>query len=174
MTPLNKVKIVILGQDPYYKHNQANGLAFSVPHCVSIPPSLFNIYKEISNNYNNFVWPKHGFLKCWAEQGVLLLNTILTVEKGKANSHVTLGWEKFTDHILKIISDNCKNIIFLLWGKQAQKKIKIIDYKKHKILCSAHPSPLSAHLGFFGCKHFIKANNLLKKWGKKTIDWNVI
>lgn len=174
LTPLKNIKVVILGQDPYYKDNQANGLAFSVPLGMKIPPSLINIYKEISQDIEKFSWPKHGLLTNWSEQGVLLLNTILTVEQGKPNSHKNFGWEKFTDKIIKLINDNCKQVIFLLWGKKAQEKKKMINQNKHKIFFAAHPSPFSAHLGFFGCKHFSKTNKFLEKCGKIPIDWNVI
>lgn len=172
LTKIENIKVVILGQDPYHQPNQANGLSFSVDYNIKkIPPSLINIFKELSNNFTNFPYPKNGCLINWAQQGVFLLNTILTVEKNKPNSHSKIGWEIFTDTVIKMISDHCKKVVFLLWGIKAKNKIKIINSKKHKILCSAHPSPFSANLGFFGCKHFVKANKILEKWGIKPIDW---
>lgn len=174
LTSLKNIKAVILGQDPYHGYNQANGLSFSVTRGIKIPPSLFNIYKEISNDIKNFSWPKHGDLNNWAKQGVLLLNTILTVEEGKPYSHKHLGWEKFTDKIIKLINDHCNQIVFLLWGKKAQEKKRMINKNKHKVFLAAHPSPFSAHLGFFGCKHFSKTNDFLEKCNKKPINWNII
>lgn len=173
LTDIKNIKVVILGQDPYHQPNQANGLAFSVPLGVIIPPSLKNIYKEIYNDINNFKKPKHGYLKKWAQQGILLLNTTLTVEKDKPNSHANFGWVIFTDTIIKIISNHCEKVVFLLWGNKAKKKKELIDNKKHKILCSSHPSPLSAHVSFFGCRHFSKTNNILLGWNKTPINWNV-
>lgn len=174
LTDIKNIKVVILGQDPYHQPNQAHGLAFSVDYNIkTIPPSLINIYKEISNDIKGFLWPKHGCLESWSKQGVFLLNTILTVEKNKANSHVNLGWEIFTDTVIELVSKYCEKVVFLLWGAKAQKKINIINNTKHKVLCCSHPSPLSAYLGFFGCKHFSKTNILLKKWNKKPIDWNI-
>ncbi|WP_343189207.1 uracil-DNA glycosylase [Buchnera aphidicola (Chaitoregma tattakana)] len=172
-TSFNNIKIVILGQDPYHKCGQANGLSFSVNNGVKIPPSLKNIFKELKNNIPSFRIPSHGFLLKWALQGVFLLNTVLTVEEGRPNSHKKVGWENFTDVIIKKISKNKKNIIFLLWGKIAQRKINLINLKKHIILLASHPSPYSARNGFFGCNHFVKVNNILSSLNKKTIDWNI-
>ncbi|WWO99674.1 MAG: uracil-DNA glycosylase [Candidatus Dasytiphilus stammeri] len=171
LTPLNNIKVVILGQDPYYKFNQAHGLAFSVRRGIKIPPSLINIYKELNNNTVDFNFPNHGCLESWATQGVMLLNTILTVEKDRPGSHVNLGWEKLTDHIIYMINRYCKQVVFLLWGKKAQTKAHFIDEKNHLILYAPHPSPLSAHRGFFGCGHFYQTNMWMIKCGKQPIDW---
>lgn len=149
-----------------------SGLAFSVPKGVAVPMSLINIYSELSNDISDFQKPPHGTLLGWAEQGVLLLNAVLTVRKNAANSHKDRGWEMFTDSVIKRISERCCGIVFLLWGAYAQKKEAIIDKKKHKILQCAHPSPLSASRGFFGCGHFSKTNEYLKSVGKKPIDWS--
>lgn len=173
LTPLNKLKIVILGQDPYHGAGQAMGLAFSVPKGVAVPPSLKNIYNTLQNDYPDFLPPQHGDLSAWAEQGVLLLNTVLTVEEGKANSHANLGWEIFTDKVISKLSENCENLVFLLWGANAQRKIKLIDGKKHLILTSVHPSPLSAHRGFFHCGHFKKTNQYLNQHQIQEIDWRL-
>ncbi|WP_395480083.1 uracil-DNA glycosylase [Candidatus Curculioniphilus buchneri] len=173
-TELSAVKVVILGQDPYHGYNQAHGLSFSVKPNIPIPPSLVNIYTELSNDIENFIIPEHGYLKSWAEQGVMLLNCILTVKEGQAHSHAHLGWEKFTDKVLQIINTYRTGVVFLLWGAQAQKKKIIIDQKRHYILQAPHPSPLSVHHGFFGCHHFSKANTLLEKQGKKPIDWTAL
>lgn len=178
LTPFDKVKIVILGQDPYHGVGQAQGLAFSVPENIKIPPSLVNIYKEIYNDLNSknnnvFTIPKHGCLKKWAAQGVLLLNTVLTVRAHEAHSHRNQGWEVFTDNIIKLLSANKSNLVFMLWGSPAKAKINLIDTNKHLVLTAAHPSPLSAHRGFLGCKHFSKANDYLSKFGLDTIDWQV-
>ena len=172
MTSFEEIKIVIIGQDPYHGLGQAHGLAFSVTKGMTLPPTLKNIFKEIKNdlNINNY---KDGDLTKWAKQGVLLLNSILTVRENKASSHQNKGWEKFTDNIISAISKNKKNIIFLLWGKFAQKKKKLIDSSTHHILISSHPSPLSAHISFFGCKHFSKCNKILKKLDKSIINWEV-
>ncbi|MGP1871417.1 MAG: uracil-DNA glycosylase [Arsenophonus sp. ER-BJ3-MAG3] len=170
-TELSKVKVVILGQDPYHNFNQAHGLSFSVKPGVPIPPSLFNIYKELTKDIHNFQYPNHGYLVNWAQQGVLLLNTILTVEEKKAHSHAHLGWEIFTDKIILIINQYQHGTIFLLWGSNAHKKSKFIDNRKHFILKAPHPSPLSAHRGFFGCKHFSKTNKILIKQGRCPINW---
>ncbi|MAO70905.1 MAG: uracil-DNA glycosylase [Flavobacteriales bacterium] len=172
LTPLDNVKIVILGQDPYHGEKQAHGLSFSVPRGIKPPPSLVNIYKEIEEdlgitNYDN------GDLTLWANQGVLLLNVTLTVRANNAGSHQNKGWEKFTDKVISTISDKKKGVIFLLWGKFAQNKEKLIDTYKHHILKSSHPSPLSAYRGFFGCKHFSKANRILQKQGKSEIKWQL-
>ena len=170
-TPLEQVKVVIIGQDPYHGENQAHGMCFSVKKGVKLPPSLRNIYKELYNDLS--IEPaEHGHLEKWANQGVLLLNTVLTVEKGKAGSHQKKGWEKFTDKVIKILNDR-ENIVFLLWGSPAQKKAKNVDKNKHLILKSVHPSPLSAHRGFFGQHHFSKCNEYLKTIGKKPIDWSI-
>lgn len=171
-TPFENVKVVILGQDPYHGERQAHGLSFSVPEGIALPPSLQNIFKEIVNEYGGDM-PKSGNLESWASQGVLLLNATLTVEKGKAGSHQNKGWEEFTDQIIKIVSKEKENIIFLLWGAYAQKKAIYIDTSKHIILKAPHPSPLSAYRGFFGCNHFMEVNKILKKLGKTEINWEI-
>ncbi|CAJ0992284.1 uracil-DNA glycosylase [Pantoea sp. Nvir] len=171
LTELGEIKVVILGQDPYHGPNQAHGLAFSVLPGVPIPPSLQNVYKELEQEFPNFKRPQHGFLESWTRQGVLLLNTVLTVEAGKANSHAHFGWDNFTDEVLAAINKHREGIIFLLWGSRAQKKGSIIDFKRHHILKATHPSPLSAHRGFFGCGHFAHANALLIKSGQIPINW---
>lgn len=171
-TPLNKVKVVILGQDPYHGPNQAHGLSFSVQPGVTPPPSLINIYKELKRDLN-IDPPSHGCLQSWAEQGVLLLNTSLTVEANKAASHSKQGWQQFTDKIIEIVNNYCEHVVFILWGSHAQSKRNLIDPKKHLILCSAHPSPLSAHRGFFGCGHFSKANYFLEKHAITPINWQL-
>ncbi|MGF1681123.1 uracil-DNA glycosylase [Photobacterium minamisatsumaniensis] len=170
-TPLETVKVVILGQDPYHGPNQAHGLSFSVLPGVKTPPSLANMYKELAEDIPGFSIPSHGYLQPWAEQGVLLLNTVLTVEQGKAHSHAKIGWETFTDKLIELIDQQCEGVIFLLWGAHAQKKGKKIDAQKHHILRSAHPSPLSAYRGFFGCKHFSQTNLLLEEMQKSPINW---
>lgn len=172
-TPLDKVKVVILGQDPYHGPNQAHGLCFSVKAGVKTPPSLRNMYKELLTDIDGFTEPSHGTLTPWAEQGVLLLNTVLTVEQGKAHSHAKWGWETFTDKIIDVVNANCENVVFLLWGSHAQKKGKHIDRDKHKVLHAPHPSPLSAHRGFLGCKHFSQTNQYLIDKGKAPINWQV-
>jgi len=171
-TPFDQVKVVILGQDPYHGPGQAHGLCFSVQPGVRPPPSLNNIFEELRTDVG-IAKPKHGCLQKWAEQGVLLLNTVLTVEAGLAHSHAKIGWETFTDHIIKALNEKCDGLIFLLWGAHAQKKCAIIDPNRHYLLRSVHPSPLSAHRGFLGCKHFSKCNNLLQQMGKKPIDWSL-
>ncbi|MDZ7277631.1 uracil-DNA glycosylase [Pantoea eucrina] len=171
LTELGDIKVVILGQDPYHGPNQAHGLAFSVLHGVAIPPSLLNMYKELEQDIAGFTRPQHGFLESWAKQGVLLLNTVLTVEAGKAHSHARLGWETFTDNVISAINTHLEGVIFLLWGSHAQKKGSIIDAQRHHVLKAPHPSPLSAHRGFFGCKHFSQANALLTQAGQRPIDW---
>lgn len=171
LTPLEKVKVVILGQDPYHGENQAHGLAFSVPSGQSFPPSLKNIFKEVDNDLV-CKSSSDGCLHSWAEQGVLLLNSVLTVEKNKAGSHAGHGWERFTDSIIATINSRLDNIVFFLWGAYAQRKIDLISSDKHLILRSPHPSPLSAHRGFFGNKHFSKANTYLSMHGKEKIKWN--
>lgn len=168
---IKQVKVVIIGQDPYHGPRQAHGLCFSVPPGVAIPPSLVNIYKELTNDIEDFQAPKHGYLMGWAKQGVLLLNACLTVVASQANSHKDKGWEKFTDAVIRWINSNLSSVVFLLWGSYAQKKGSFIDKKKHCVLKAVHPSPLSAHRGFLGCKHFSQANEYLKKNGKKPIDW---
>ncbi|WP_196139990.1 uracil-DNA glycosylase [Aliikangiella sp. G2MR2-5] len=170
-TPFDQVKVVILGQDPYHGPDQAHGLCFSVKHGIKAPPSLVNMYKELSTDIEDFQMPEHGYLQKWAEQGVLLLNTVLTVEQGQAHSHKHLGWERFTDQVIQGISDNLQGVVFLLWGSHAHKKGARIDTQKHFVLKAPHPSPLSAHRGFFGCKHFSKANEILVSQGKTPIDW---
>lgn len=171
-TPLNKVKVVILGQDPYHGPNQAHGLSFSVQPGITPPPSLVNIYKELKRDLN-ITPPSHGCLQSWAEQGVLLLNTSLTVEANKAASHSKQGWQQFTDKIIEAVNEHCEHVVFILWGAHAQSKRNLIDPKKHLILCSVHPSPLSAHRGFFGCGHFSKANYFLEQQGISTINWQL-
>lgn len=169
-TNLPDIKVVIIGQDPYHGPNQAHGLSFSVPKGVKIPPSLRNIYKEIAQEYQ-VEMPEHGNLENWAQQGVLLLNTSLSVIAGKAGSHSKIGWQKFTDEILKQVNKNCNNIVFMLWGAHAQKKAELIDRERHLILEAPHPSPLSAHRGFLGCNHFKDANAYLKEHNIPKIDW---
>ena len=171
-TPLNGLKAVILGQDPYHEPNQAHGLCFSVKKGVTIPPSLVNIYKEISDDLG-IKEPDCGDLKKWAKEGVLLLNTTLTVREHQANSHSKCGWAWFTDSVIKLISENTENTVFILWGGNARSKVPLIDGAKHFILQCAHPSPLSAYNGFFGCRHFSKANAYLISHGKQPIDWDL-
>lgn len=170
-TEFNKVKVVILGQDPYHGPQQAHGLSFSVRPGVAIPPSLVNIYKELQTDIKGFCIPTHGYLKSWADQGVLLLNAVLTVERGQAYSHAKLGWEQFTDNVIATLNQYRQGIIFLLWGSHAQKKGAIIDRHRHHILTAPHPSPLSAHRGFFGCRHFSKTNQFLCQQRHSPIDW---
>jgi len=170
-TPFEKVKVVILGQDPYHGPNQAHGLSFSVNPGVRIPPSLRNIYKELNQDMKIDI-PQHGCLQSWAEQGVLLLNATLTVEKEKAGSHQGKGWELFTDKVIQLLNEKRDGLIFLLWGSYAQKKGQFIDKNKHLVLTAPHPSPLSAHRGFFGTAHFTKANNYLIANDKTPINWN--
>ncbi len=169
LTPFNQVKVVIIGQDPYHGKNQANGLCFSVNDGIKIPPSLNNIFKEIKNDLGKVY--QNGNLEHWAKQGVLLLNTILTVEQSKPGSHKKKGWEIFTDYCIKELSAKKNGLIFILWGNYAKKKKEIIDTKKHFILEAAHPSPFSAHNGFFGCKHFSKTNAFLKQQNSTIISW---
>ena len=171
-SPFDQVKVVILGQDPYHGPNQAHGMCFSVRKGVAPPPSLKNIFKEIHDDLGLPI-PKHGYLQHWANQGVLLLNTVLTVEAGKAHSHANIGWEKFTDKIIETLNKDREGIVFLLWGSHAQKKAVMINPAKHFILKAAHPSPLSAHKGFLGCKHFSLTNQILQKQGKEPIDWSL-
>jgi uracil-DNA glycosylase len=164
--------VVILGQDPYHGPNQAHGLSFSVPRGERIPPSLQNIYKELARDVD-FRIPKHGYLMPWAEQGVLLLNSVLTVQAGLAASHQGKGWEAFTDQIISLISQRRDHVVFLLWGAYAQKKGHAIDRDKHLVLSTTHPSPLSAHRGFLGCGHFSKANEYLRQHQMTPIDWQL-
>lgn len=172
-TPLNHVKVVILGQDPYHGPNQAHGLSFSVQKGLALPPSLRNIFHELNADLGIPV-PKHGDLTPWAEQGVLLLNAVLTVEAGQPTSHQKQGWEDFTDHIIDVLNEQCEHIVFILWGAYAQRKGQRIDPNKHLILKAAHPSPLAANRGgFFGCKVFSKANNYLKQNGIEPINWQL-
>lgn len=164
------LKVVILGQDPYHGEGQAHGLAFSVPEGIDVPPSLKNIFKEIADDLKLPV-PENGNLERWAKQGVLLLNSVLTVNKNQAGSHRNMGWEKITDRIIKTISDEKKSVVFMLWGNYAKEKEQLINKEKHMILTAAHPSPLSAYKGFFGCQHFSKANAYLEAKGIARIDW---
>ncbi|HGN2974455.1 TPA: uracil-DNA glycosylase [Proteus mirabilis] len=172
-TPFENVNVVILGQDPYHGPNQAHGLSFSVRPGVPAPPSLVNMYKELEQEYPDFKRPNHGYLESWAQQGVLLLNTVLTVEKGQAHSHANYGWEVFTDAVIEQINQRREGVIFLLWGAPAQKKGRFIDTNKHFILKAPHPSPLSAHRGFLGCGHFKQTNNLLAQQGRTPINWQL-
>lgn len=169
-TPLPKVKVVILGQDPYHGPGQAHGLSFSVPDGIKTPPSLVNIFKEIKSDLGKPI-PPSGNLERWANQGVLLLNAILTVRAEEAASHRNLGWEKFTDAVIQTVSKQQTHVVFLLWGRFAHEKAALIDQNKHLVLKAAHPSPLSAHNGFFGCKHFSMANEWLLEKGITTIEW---
>ncbi|TMP82012.1 uracil-DNA glycosylase [Pseudoalteromonas phenolica] len=172
-TPFEQVKVVILGQDPYHGPDQAHGLCFSVLPGIKPPPSLANMYKELVQDIEGFSIPDHGYLMPWAEQGVLLLNTVLTVEQGQAHSHKHLGWENFTDKVIDEINQYREGVVFLLWGAHAQKKGKNIDKTRHHVLHAPHPSPLSAYRGFFGCQHFSKTNALLTSMGKSPINWQV-
>jgi uracil-DNA glycosylase len=172
-TPFDKLKVVILGQDPYHGANQAHGLSFSVQRGVAVPPSLQNIYKELQTDIPGFKIPNHGELTEWAEQGVLLLNATLTVRANTAASHQKAGWEIFTNKVISQISEQKKGIVFLLWGRFAQAKAELIDGTKHHILKAAHPSPFSAYNGFFGCHHFSKTNQLLINESKTPIDWQI-
>jgi len=175
LCPLDDVKVVILGQDPYHGPGQAHGLSFSVPSGVPVPPSLLNIYKEIDADLaaseQSLAKLRKGCLAPWATQGVFLLNSVLTVEQGQAAAHQGRGWETFTDSVVQHLSDERENLVFMLWGSYAQKKGQVIDASKHLVLKSPHPSPLSAHRGFLGCRHFSKANAYLQEHGKHEIDW---
>lgn len=171
-TPLDKVKVVILGQDPYHNPGQAHGLSFSVPDGIKPPPSLLNIFKEIQEDLG-IAAPATGNLTYWADQGVLLLNAALTVEANQPNSHSQVGWHMFTDEVIRHISQAKEHVVFMLWGRFAQNKASLIDSSKHLVLKSAHPSPLSAYNGFFGCRHFSKANNYLQEHGQRPIDWSL-
>ena len=173
MTPFESVRVVILGQDPYHGAKQAHGLAFSVLPGVKIPPSLRNMYKELAQDIDGFEIPSHGYLDTWASQGVLMLNTVLTVEEAKAHSHAKCGWETFTDAIIAELNQRSEPIIFLLWGAHAQKKGQAIDADKHHVLVAPHPSPLSARRGFFGCQHFSMTNELLSSINQQPIDWTL-
>ena len=171
LTEFAAVKVVILGQDPYHGAGQAHGLAFSVQPGVAIPPSLLNIYKELETDIAGFVRPQHGCLQSWAEQGVLLLNTVLSVQAGQAHSHAAWGWETFTDAVIAQLAAERSGLVFMLWGAHAQKKGALIDRQRHLVLQAPHPSPLSAHRGFFGCHHFSLANAYLQQQGLSPIDW---
>lgn len=172
LTPYEEVKVVILGQDPYHGPGQAHGLSFSVQPGVKTPPSLLNMYKELRDDLGCFI-PNNGYLVSWAKQGVLLLNTVLTVRDGEANSHRKKGWENFTDEVIHKLNERDKPVIFLLWGNNAKEKTKLITNPKHFILTTVHPSPLSATRGFMGCKHFSKTNEILRNLGEKEIDWQI-
>ncbi|MFD1244394.1 uracil-DNA glycosylase [Paralysiella testudinis] len=172
-TEFQQVKVVILGQDPYHGAGQAHGLSFSVQAGIAPPPSLVNIYKELADDIAGFQIPAHGCLQHWAEQGVLLLNTVLTVRAGQAHSHAALGWETFTDRVIAMLNQEREGLVFLLWGSHAQKKGAFIDRSRHCVLTAPHPSPLSAYRGFFGCKHFSQANAYLQQQGLAAIDWQV-
>ena len=172
-TSFTQLKVVIIGQDPYHGPGQAHGLAFSVLNGVRFPPSLNNIFKELEKDIPSFTKPLKGDLSHWAAQGILLLNTTLSVEEGKPSSHQKKGWELFTDHVIRKLSESKTGLIFLLWGKHAQTKKSLIDANKHYILEAAHPSPLSAHNGFFGCRHFSKTNEILIDKGIEPIDWQI-
>lgn len=170
LTPLDQVRVVILGQDPYHGAGQAHGLCFSVRPDVRIPPSLVNIYKELKSDLD--IPPaRHGFLESWARQGVLLLNSVLTVEEARAASHQGKGWEQFTDAVIRAVNDDCEHVVFMLWGAYAQKKAAFVDGNRHLVLRAPHPSPLSAHNGFFGSRHFSKANTYLAAHDRQPIDW---
>jgi len=174
--PFDKVRVVILGQDPYHGPGQAHGLCFSVKRGVPAPPSLQNIFKELAGDAQvapPFAQPAHGELTAWADQGVLLLNAVLTVNAGNANSHAGQGWELFTDRVVKELNGRREGLVFLLWGSPAQRKAAGVDRRKHLVLTAPHPSPLSAYRGFFGCGHFSKANAWLVEHGEKPIDWNL-
>ena len=171
-TPFDQVKVVVLGQDPYHGDDQAHGLSFSVPAGIRPPPSLKNIFKEIKSDLG-FDAPNHGCLESWSRQGVLLLNSVLTVERGKAASHQGKGWEQFTDQIIWNLNEHREGVVFMLWGAYAQKKGAFIDAERHCVLKAPHPSPLSAHRGFFGCKHFSQSNQYLQTQGIEAIDWQL-
>ncbi len=172
LTPFDKVRVCILGQDPYHGPNQAHGLCFSVKPHVPIPPSLKNIFSELKRDLN-VDYPQHGFLEYWAQQGVLLLNSVLTVQEGRAGSHQNQGWEEFTDRILFLLNEHYTGLVFMLWGSYAFRKGQFLDETKHLVLKAPHPSPLSAHRGFFGCSHFSKANEYLRSVGQNPIDWSL-
>jgi uracil-DNA glycosylase len=172
LTSFENTKVVILGQDPYHNEGQAHGLAFSVQQGVGIPPSLLNIYKELKTDLNCFI-PNNGYLVTWAKQGVLLLNTSLTVVANNANSHRNKGWEELTDHIIALLNEKETPVVFMLWGSNAKDKVKLITNEKHCVLTAVHPSPLSAHRGFFGCRHFSFANAFLEMNGQTAVDWQI-
>lgn len=172
LTPLDQVRVVILGQDPYHGEGQAHGLCFSVMQGVRVPPSLINIYKELESDLG-LPRPSHGCLESWARQGVLLLNSVLTVEMGQAASHQGKGWEGFTDAIIRLVNERPDPVVFLLWGAYAQRKAGFVDASRHLVLKAAHPSPLSAHNGFLGCRHFSQANAFLEAKGQKPIEWRI-
>ncbi len=172
LTPLSKVKVVIIGQDPYHNDGQAHGLCFSVKPDVEIPPSLVNIYKELEDDLGCYV-PNNGYLTKWAEQGVLMLNTVLTVRAHQAASHQNMGWEQFTDAAIRAVNEVDRPVVFLLWGRPAQQKQSLLNNPKHLILKAPHPSPLSAYRGFFGCKHFSQTNEFLAQNGLEPIDWQI-
>lgn len=171
-TPPSQVKVVVLGQDPYHGEGQANGLSFSVPRGVPVPPSLRNIYKALAHDLQ-IQPPVHGDLSYWAGQGVLLLNTVLTVEKGKAGAHRGRGWEQFTDAVVAAVNDSSEPVVFMLWGRPAQQKMKMIDGQRHLVLQAPHPSPLSAHRGFIDCCHFSQANAFLQRQNRAAVDWQI-
>lgn len=172
LTPLKDVKVLILGQDPYHEPGQAHGLSFSVKPGIDIPPSLLNIYKELHDDRGCYI-PNNGYLEKWARQGVMLLNTVLTVRNHQANSHKGIGWEEFTDAAIRILNEQDRPIVYMLWGKPAQSKQEMLNNPKHLVLTAPHPSPLSAYRGFFGCRHFGQANEFLKRNGLKEIDWQI-
>lgn len=171
-TPLSRVKVVILGQDPYHGPGQAHGLSFSVRKGVPVPPSLANLFRELARDLQVPV-PAHGHLQDWAHRGVLLLNTVLTVERGQAGAHRNRGWERFTDAVIAAVNARCRHVVFMLWGAQAQRKGVSIDTSRHLVLTAPHPSPLSAHRGFLGCGHFSQANRWLEQRGAGAIDWSL-
>ncbi len=171
-TPLDQVKVVILGQDPYHEEGQAHGLSFSVKPGIDIPPSLVNIYKELEDDLGCYI-PNHGYLEKWARQGVMLLNTVLTVRAHQANSHKNMGWEEFTDAAIRILADQDRPLVFILWGRPAQQKKAMIHNPRHLVLESPHPSPLSAYRGFFGSRPFSKTNDYLTRHGLAPIDWQI-
>lgn len=171
-TPPSAVRVALLGQDPYHGEGQAHGLAFSVPRGVARPPSLLNIHKELAADLGHPT-PSHGCLECWADRGVLLLNTVLTVREGEAGSHAGRGWEAFTDSVLTALAARSRPIVFVLWGAHAQKKAKLVDRTPHRVLRGVHPSPLSAHRGFFGSRPFSKINALLSECGEDPVDWSI-
>ena len=169
----DKTKVIILGQDPYHGEGQAEGLSFSVPKGIVIPPSLRNIFKELQSDDVSFSKPEHGNLVSWANQGVLLLNSVLTVEQNSPASHANQGWEKFSDKVIQVLSSHKNNLVFILWGAYANKKSELIDSSKHLILSAPHPSPFSAYKGFFGSRHFSKTNNYLESTNQVAIDWSI-
>src|SRR5690554_2725618 len=172
LTPFEEVRVVILGQDPYHGPGQAHGLCFSVKPGVRIPPSLVNIYKELQADLG-IAPARHGYLEYWAQQGVLLLNAVLTVEQSNANAHQGKGWEQFTDRIIELVNARCEHVVFMLWGSYAQKKGANINRDRHLVLTAPHPSPLSAHRGFLGCRHFSQANQWLTEQGREAVDWQL-